>query len=115
MYLTVAHAESYFFECRWFGVIIYAIFLFLVIVVLLNLLIAQMSDTYGSVQQDAQRSLAINRALIVARVEHNSLLARVSTTSTNLCPTILDYKLVNGLLMCLSFVIHVIGFQKVFL
>ena len=47
------------------------------IVVLLNLLIAQMSDTYGSVQQDAQRSLAINRALIVARVEHNSLLARV--------------------------------------
>ena len=111
MYLTVAHAESYFFECRWFGVIIYAIFLFLVIVVLLNLLIAQMSDTYGSVQQDAQRSLAINRALIVARVEHNSLLARVSTT----CPTILDYKLVNGLLMCLSFVIPVIGFQKVFL
>ena len=57
---------------------IYIIFLFLVIVVLLNLLIAQMSDTYGSVQQDAQRSLAINRALIVARVEHNSLLARVS-------------------------------------
>ena len=61
---------------------IYAIFLFLVIVVLLNLLIAQMSDTYGSVQQDAQRSLAINRALIVARVEHNSLLARVSTRSS---------------------------------
>ena len=52
-------------------------FLFLVIVVLLNLLIAQMSDTYGSVQQDAQRSLTLNRAYIVARVEHNSLLARV--------------------------------------
>ena len=68
----VSHAH------RWFGVIMYTIFLFLVIVVLLNLLIAQMSDTYGSVQQDAQRSLAINRALIVARVEHNSLLARVS-------------------------------------
>ena len=44
--------------CRWFGVIVYIIFLFLVIVVLLNLLIAQMSDTYSSVQQDAQRSLA---------------------------------------------------------
>ena len=58
--------------------IIYLTFLFLVIVVLLNLLIAQMSDTYGSVQQDAQRSLAISRAWIVARVEHNSFLARVS-------------------------------------
>ena len=59
--------------------IIYLVFLFLVIVVLLvlNLLIAQMSDTYGSVQQDAQRSLAINRALIVARIEHNSLLTMV--------------------------------------
>ncbi len=57
---------------------IYLAFLFLVIVVLLNLLIAQMSDTYSSVQQDAQRSLAINRAWIVARVEHNSFLSRVS-------------------------------------
>ena len=61
--------------------IVYSVFLFLVVVVLLNLLIAQMSDTYGSVQQDAQRSLAINRAWIVARVEHNSLLARVSTSN----------------------------------
>ena len=58
--------------------LVYIVFLFLVIVVLLNLLIAQMSDTYGSVQQDAQRSLVINRSWIVARVEHNSLLARVS-------------------------------------
>ena len=69
-------------SCRWFGVIVYIVFLFLVVVVLLNLLIAQMSDTYGSVQQDAQRSLAINRAWIVARVEHNSLLARVSINNT---------------------------------
>ena len=61
--------------------IVYSVFLFLVVVVLLNLLIAQMSDTYGSIQQDAQRSLAINRAWIVARVEHNSLLARVSASN----------------------------------
>jgi len=58
-------------------VIFYMTFLFLVIVVLLNLLIAQMSDTYANVQLDAQRSLAINRAWIVARVEHNALLATV--------------------------------------
>ena len=60
--------------------VLYLLFLFLTIVVLLNLLIAQMSDTYSSVQQDAQRSLAINRAWIVARVEHNSMLARVRET-----------------------------------
>ena len=59
--------------------IIYVVFLFLVITVLLNLLIAQMTDTYSNVQSDAQRSLAINRAWIVARVEHNTLLAFVST------------------------------------
>ena len=52
---------------------IYTVFLFLVITVLLNLLIAQMSDTYTNVQSDAQRSLFINRAWIVARAEHNSL------------------------------------------
>ena len=63
--------------CRWLGVIIYLTFLCLVIVVLLNLLIAQMSDTYANVQMDAQRSLAINRAWIVARVEHNALLSTV--------------------------------------
>ena len=64
---------------RWLGVIIYITFLFMVIVVLLNLLIAQMSDTYANVQMDAQRSLAIQRAWIVARVEHNTLLHIVST------------------------------------
>ena len=62
--------------------VVYLVFLFLVIVVLLNLLIAQMSDTYSGVHQDAQRSLAINRAWIVARVEHNSLISRVTDNST---------------------------------
>ena len=63
--------------CRWLSVIIYTVFLFLVITVLLNLLIAQMSDTYTNVQSDAQRSLVINRAWIVARVEHNTLFSLV--------------------------------------
>ena len=73
--------------------LVYTIFLFLVIVVLLNLLIAQMLDTYGSVQQDAQRSLAINRAWIVARVEHNSLLTRVSKY---IIPCMYSYYYYNG-------------------
>ncbi|XP_076459745.1 transient receptor potential cation channel subfamily V member 6-like isoform X2 [Babylonia areolata] len=48
-------------------------FLFTCIVVLLNILIAQLSDTYQNVQRDAQRGLELNRAWIVARVELNSL------------------------------------------
>jgi len=64
------------FHCyRWLSVIIYTVFLFLVITMLLNLLIAQMSDTYANVQSDAQRSLFIDRAWIVAKVEHSSLFA----------------------------------------
>ena len=75
----------------WLGVIVYLVFLFLVIVVLLNLLIAQMSDTYASVQQDAQRSLAINRAWIVARVEHNSLTALLGLVSWPACIYVCDH------------------------
>lgn len=60
----------------WFAVIVYMVYLFLIGVVMLNLLIAQMADTYGSVQKEAQQSLMLNRAWIVARVEHNSFLAQ---------------------------------------
>ncbi|KAL5009682.1 hypothetical protein ScPMuIL_011987 [Solemya velum] len=48
-------------------------FIFTCCVVLLNILIAQLSDTYQNVQRDAQRGLEVNRALIVARSELNSL------------------------------------------
>ncbi|KAL8563025.1 hypothetical protein ACOMHN_065346 [Nucella lapillus] len=48
-------------------------FLFTCCVVLLNILIAQLSDTYQNVQRDAQRGLELNRAWIIARVELNSL------------------------------------------
>ena len=74
--IIIATMQCLLFHChRWLSVIIYTVFLFLVITVLLNLLIAQMSDTYTNVQSDAQRSLFINRAWIVARAEHNSLFA----------------------------------------
>lgn len=49
-------------------------FLFTICVVLLNILIAQLSDTYQNVQQDAQRGLEVSLALIVSKVESNSLL-----------------------------------------
>lgn len=48
-------------------------FLFTICVLLLNILIAQVSDTYQKVQQDAQRGLEVNRAWIVTKIELNSL------------------------------------------
>lgn len=59
---------------RWLSVILYIVFLFLVITIMLNLLIAQMSDTYAKEQDDVQRSFVMNRAWIVAKVENNSLI-----------------------------------------
>ena len=56
--------------------ILMVIFLFTCCVVLLNILIAQLSDTYQNVQRDAQRGLELNRAWIIARVELNSLFIR---------------------------------------
>lgn len=48
-------------------------FLFTICVLLLNILIAQVSDTYQKVQQDAQRGLEVNRAWILTKIELNSL------------------------------------------
>ena len=53
--------------CRWFSVILYLLFLFTVIIVLLNILIAQVNDTYSKVQQDVEGTFAMARARIVAR------------------------------------------------
>ncbi|KAI6656423.1 hypothetical protein LOD99_1219 [Oopsacas minuta] len=59
----------------WLSLLLHVTFLFFVIVVFLNLIIAQMSDTYQNVWSDAQRKLYKNRAWILARIEHNSLFA----------------------------------------
>ena len=53
--------------------IIMLVFLFSCCVILLNILIAQLSDTYQNIQQDAQRGLEVTRAWIIARVELNTM------------------------------------------
>ena len=63
--------------------LLYLIFLFVVVVILLNLLIAAMSDTYSNVQSEAQRDLALARAWVVARVEHNNMLRIVRHALTH--------------------------------
>jgi hypothetical protein len=54
---------------QWFSILMYLLFLFTVIVVLLNLLIAQMSDSYTKVQEDVEGTFAMARARIVAHLQ----------------------------------------------
>ena len=75
---------AYAYVRRWLSVILYIVFLFLVITIMLNLLIAQMSDTYSNEQDDAQRSFVMNRAWIVAKAENNSLVTSLLVRSITL-------------------------------
>lgn len=59
---------------RWLGVASYMIFLWFVVIVLQSLLIAQISDSYANVQQDAQRTVAINRARVIDIVEQTGII-----------------------------------------
>ncbi len=63
----------------------YLIFLFTLEVVMLNLLIAQMSDTFSNVQGDAQRSLAINKARTIISIEKTGLTVLVSKINIMIC------------------------------
>ena len=74
----------YAYVLRWLSVILYIVFLFLVITIMLNLLIAQMSDTYSNEKDDAQRSFVMNRAWIVAKAENNSLVTSLLVRSITL-------------------------------
>ena len=52
---------------RWFSIVMYLAFLIAVIVVLLNVLIAQMSNSYSEIQQDVDSEFTIARARIIAK------------------------------------------------
>lgn len=62
-----------FFFFRMMSVIIVVGFLFTICIVLLNMLIGQVSDTFQKFQQDEQREYEVNRASIVMRMEQTSL------------------------------------------
>ncbi|XP_053394446.1 transient receptor potential cation channel subfamily A member 1 homolog [Mercenaria mercenaria] len=53
------------------GIIVMLVFLSMTIVVLLNILIAQLSDTYSEIQGDAVKSVRANRVAILTRLERN--------------------------------------------
>ena len=54
---------------RWFSILMYLAFLIAVLVVLLNVLIAQMSNTYNEIQINVNGAFAIARARIIARLQ----------------------------------------------
>ena len=54
---------------RWLGVIIYWLLLFTVVVILLNILIAQFSHSYEEQRQRAQHSVTLTRARLIDRME----------------------------------------------
>ena len=62
---------------NWLAASIYLGFLFLITVVYLNVFIAQLSDTYGSVKQNAEKTFAKDRLNYILHVEYTSLLSLI--------------------------------------
>ena len=71
---ALSGALQYVFFFRTVSVMVMLVFLFVTIVILLNILIAQLSDTYTKIQGDANRELEVRMAQIIARIEQNPLL-----------------------------------------
>ena len=58
---------------RWFSIVLYMTFLFAMIVVLLNVLIAQMSNTYSELQENNDGTFNIIRATVISRLQKKKL------------------------------------------
>ena len=62
-------------QLNWLAAVIYEGFLFMTVVVLLNVFIAQLSDTYGVVKRNAERTYAWQRLNFIVQVQRTSLLS----------------------------------------
>ena len=60
---------DYFSHCSILSIIIYLLFLFIIVTILLNVLIAQVSDTYAKVLEKAEGHKLFKQCLYVARLE----------------------------------------------
>ena len=70
--LSSIHGDQYSLSFRWFSVMIYIVFLFLVAVIMLNLLIAQFSKSYEEVTNSARKTVTPDRAKILVE-QHSKL------------------------------------------
>lgn len=55
----------------WFPVVVLLIYMTAVVVILLNILIAQMSSTYTKAKKTAKLQYDVDRMLIITRLEHS--------------------------------------------
>ena len=62
-------------QLNWLAASIYLEFLFLITVVYINVFIAQLSDTYGILKQNAQKTYAWQRLNFIVQVQRTSLLS----------------------------------------
>ena len=62
-------------QLNWLAAILYLEFLFMTVVVLLNVFIAQLSDTYGVVKRNAERTYAWQRLNFIVQVQRTSPLS----------------------------------------
>ena len=62
-------------QLNWLAASLYLAFLFLTVVVFMNVFIAQLSDTYGVVRKNAERTYAWQRLNFIVQVQRTSLMS----------------------------------------
>lgn len=67
-----------FFFLSWLAILILLAYMGMVIVILLNVLIAQLSYTYSEAKSNAKLQYAVDRMVIVTRLEHSRFARFVS-------------------------------------
>ena len=72
---SVFEANYLFNNLNWLAALVYISFLFLTIVVFLNVFIAQLSDRYAKVRVNAERSFAWHRLNFIIQLQKSSLLS----------------------------------------
>ena len=72
---NVYEGQYLFRQLNWLAASLYLGFLFLTVVVYLNVFIAQLSDTYGTVRKNAERTYAWQRLNFIVQVQRTSLLS----------------------------------------
>lgn len=70
------------FPVSWLAILILLAYMAMVIVILLNVLIAQLSYTYSEAKSNAKLQYAIDRMRIVTRLEHSRFARFVSVVIT---------------------------------
>lgn len=67
-----------FFLYSWLAILILLAYMAMVIVILLNVLIAQLSFTYSEAKKNAKLQYAVDRMIIITRLEHSRFARFVS-------------------------------------